>query len=83
MQLKRPRREPPSRTCPSPERARQYEAVVSEPKRFQLYHAPHVLNAEARRDRVAFLCDQLKLKSLDPSLIAGIPDLPQPPEPAP
>jgi dienelactone hydrolase len=67
----------------SPERARQYEAVVSEPKRFQLYHASHVLNAEARRDRVAFLCDQLKLKSLDPSLIAGIPDLPQPPEPAP
>jgi dienelactone hydrolase len=65
------------------ERARQYAANVSEPKEFKLYDAPHALNAEARGDRVAFLCDQLKLKRLDPSLIAGIPDLPQPPEPAP
>lgn len=66
----------------SPERARQYAANVSEPKKFKLYDAPHALNAEARRDRIAFLTDQLKLKSLDASLIAGIPDLPQPPEPA-
>jgi dienelactone hydrolase len=67
----------------SPERARQYAANVSEPKRFQLYDAPHTLNAEARRDRIAFLCEQLKLKPLDASLIASIPDLPQPPEPTP
>ena len=67
----------------SPERARQYAAVVSEPKQFKLYDAPHALNAEARRDRIAFLCQQLKLKPLDPSLIASIPDLPQPPDPAP
>lgn len=66
----------------SPERARQYAALVSEPKQFKLYDAPHALNAEARRDRIAFLTTQLKLKALDPSLIAGIPDLPQPPEPA-
>jgi dienelactone hydrolase len=65
------------------ERARQYAAVVSEPKQFKLYDAPHALNAEARRDRIAFLSDQLKLKPLDPSLLASIPDLPQPPEPAP
>jgi dienelactone hydrolase len=65
------------------ERARQYAAIVSEPKQFKLYDAPHALNAQARRDRLAFLSDQLKLKALDPSLIAGIPDLPQPPEPAP
>jgi dienelactone hydrolase len=65
------------------ERARQYAAVVSEPKQFKLYDAPHALNAEARRDRIAFLSDQLKLKLLDPSLLASIPDLPQPPEPAP
>ncbi len=65
------------------ERARQYAANVSEPKQFKLYDAPHALNAEARRDRLAFLFAQLKLKPLDPSLVAGIPDLPQPPEPAP
>jgi dienelactone hydrolase len=67
----------------SPERARQYAANVSEPKQFKLYDAPHALNAEARRDRIAFLSDQLKLKPLDPSLIANVPDLPQPPEPTP
>jgi dienelactone hydrolase len=65
------------------ERARQYAAIVSEPKHFKFYDAPHALNAEARRDRIAFLSDQLKLKPLDPSLLASIPDLPQPPEPAP
>lgn len=64
------------------ERARQYAALVSEPKRFKLYNAPHALNAEARRDRIAFLTAQLKLKALVPSLIAGVPELPQPPEPA-
>jgi dienelactone hydrolase len=67
----------------SPERARQYAAIVSEPKQFKLYDAPHALNAEARRDRIAFLTDQFKLKPLDPSLVKGIPDLPQPPEPTP
>lgn len=65
------------------ERARQYAAIVSEPKQFKLYDAPHALNAEARCDRIAFLSDQLKLKPFDSSLVASIPDLPQPPEPAP
>ena len=65
------------------ERARQYAVVVSEPKQFKIYDAPHALNAEARRERIAFLSDQLKLKSLDLLLINSIPDLPQPPEPAP
>jgi dienelactone hydrolase len=63
------------------ERAREYAANVSDPKQFKLYDAPHALNAEARRDRIAFLSEQLKLKPLDASLIASIPDLPQPPEP--
>jgi dienelactone hydrolase len=67
----------------SPERARQYAALVSEPKQFKLYDAPHALNAEARRDRIAFLSDQLKLKPLDPSSIASVPDLPQPPDSTP
>jgi len=65
----------------TPERARAYAARVSEPKRFKEYDAPHALNAEARRDRIAFLTEQLNLKPLDPKLIAAIPDLPQPPEP--
>jgi dienelactone hydrolase len=67
----------------TPERARQYFAVVSEPKRFKLYEAPHALKAEARRDRIAFLTEQLKLKPLAPALVASIPDLLQPPEPNP
>jgi dienelactone hydrolase len=63
----------------TPERARLYAAVVSEPKRFKLYEAPHALNAEARRDRLAFLAKQLKLKPLTADVITKIPDLYQPP----
>lgn len=65
----------------TPERARAYAALVSEPKRFKEYDAPHALNAEARRDRIAFLTEQLELKPLDSKLVVAIPDLPQPPEP--
>jgi dienelactone hydrolase len=65
----------------NPAHARAYAALVSEPKRFKEYDAPHALNAEARRDRIAFLTEQLNLKPLDPKLVAAIPDLPQPPEP--
>ena len=65
----------------TPERARQYATVVSEPKRFKLYDAPHALNAEARRDRIGFLTEQLKLRPLPTALIAAIADLFQPPEP--
>jgi dienelactone hydrolase len=65
----------------TPERVRAYEKIVSEPKRLKIYAAPHSLNAEARRDRVQFLAEQLKLGPLSPSLIAAIPDLYQPPNP--
>ena len=65
----------------TPDRARQYAAIVSEPKRLKIYDAPHALNAEARRDRVSFLCAQLKLKPPDANLVAGVPELYQPPEP--
>lgn len=65
----------------TPERARAYEKVVSEPKRFKLYEAEHALNAEARTDRIAFLTEQLKLKPLPPKVIDSIPDLYQPPRP--
>jgi dienelactone hydrolase len=66
----------------SPEHARKYSALVSEPKQFKLYDAPHALNAEARRDRIKFLSEQLRLGPLDDKRIAAIPDLDQPPEPA-
>lgn len=62
----------------TPERDREYAAVVSEPKRFKLYDAPHALNAEARRDRVAFLVEQLHLKPVAPRVVAAVPDLVQP-----
>ncbi len=65
----------------NPDRDREYAAIVSEPKRFKLYDAPHALNAEARRDRIAFLTEQLRLKPLAPAVIAAIPLLVQPPEP--
>lgn len=65
----------------TPERARLYAAVVSEPKQFKLYEAAHALNADARRDRIAFLTKQLKLKRLSPAVVASIPELFQPPEP--
>jgi len=64
----------------TPERAREYARIVSEPKRFQLYDAPHALNAEARRDRLSFLAEQLNFKPLSPSIVAAIPDLYQPPD---
>jgi dienelactone hydrolase len=63
----------------TPERDREYAAVVSEPKRFKLYDAPHALNAEARRDRIAFLAEQLDFRAPAASAIASVPDLPQPP----
>jgi len=67
----------------NPERDREYAAVVSDPKRFKLYDAPHALNAAARRDRIAFLTEQLQLKPTAPAALAAVPDLVQPPDPTP
>jgi cephalosporin-C deacetylase-like acetyl esterase len=61
------------------ERAWAYYAVVSNPKSIKFYEAPHALNAEARRERVAFLVRQFKLKEPDAAAIARIPELVQPP----
>ncbi len=65
----------------TPDRARQHAEVVSEPKQIKFYEAPHALNAEARRDRIHFLVEQLKLKPVSDSVIAAIPNLYQPPAP--
>jgi hypothetical protein len=67
----------------TPERARRYAAIVSEPKRLELYDAPHALDAAARRDRLAFLAEQLGVAPLPPAVIRAIPDLEQPPLPGP
>jgi len=64
----------------TPERAKEYAANVSEPKKFKMYDAPHALNAPARRDRLTFLAEQLRLNALDPTVIAAIPELYQPPD---
>lgn len=63
----------------TPERAREYYAIVSDPKVLKFYEAAHALNAEARRDRIAFLVKELNLKPPDPAAIARIPELVQPP----
>jgi len=65
----------------TPARAREYERIVSRPRKFKLYDAPHALNAEARRDRIAFLVEQLKLAPLSRDVIDAIPSLVQPPPP--
>lgn len=65
----------------TPERAKQHAAIVSEPKIVKLYEAPHALNAEARRDRIRFLIQQLRLRPLSDARISAIPDLYQPPDP--
>jgi pimeloyl-ACP methyl ester carboxylesterase len=62
------------------ERARQYAALVSEPKQFKVYDAPHALNAAARRDRIEFLRQQLRLGAVDWAAVAKVPDLVQPPD---
>jgi hypothetical protein len=41
----------------------------------RIYHAPHALNAEARRDRVLWLVQRLRLKPVDQEEMASIPEL--------
>lgn len=65
----------------NPDRAREYFAIVSDPKRLEIYDAEHALNAAARRDRIQFLIEQLRLRPLSEAVIVGIPNLYQPPDP--
>lgn len=67
----------------TPEMAKQYLEIVSEPKKLKIYEAPHALNAEATRDRIAFLAEQLSFKAPDGQAVASIPALVQPPWPKP
>lgn len=64
-----------------PDLFKQYAEVVSEPKKFTLYDAQHALNAEATRDRIMFLSEELSFNAPDAKAIAAIPPLSQPPWP--
>lgn len=61
------------------ERAGRYAALVSQPKQFKVYETNHALNAEARRDRIEFLQQQLRLGPVDWEAVAKVPRLIQPP----
>ena len=63
--------------------AKRYFEIVSEPKKLKIYEAPHALNAEATRDRIAFLAERLAFKVPNAAAVAGIPVLVQPPWPKP
>jgi len=67
----------------NPEAAKGYFEIVSEPKKLKVYEAPHALNAEATRDRIAFLAEQLSFDPPDAATVATIPALVQPPWPKP
>lgn len=62
------------------EHVQKYLPYVSDPKTFKLYEAPHALNAEARRDRIAFLARELGFRPPRDSELDAVPALPQPPE---
>jgi hypothetical protein len=47
--------------------------------KLKIYDAPHALNAEATRDRIAFLAKQLSFKPPDANAASVIPALVQPP----
>jgi len=55
--------------------ARGYFDRFEEPKKMEFYKAGHALNAEARKDRVRWLSEKLKLAPVDPEAIERVPDL--------
>ncbi len=55
--------------------ARHYFELFTEPKKISFYKAGHALNPEARKDRVQWLAEKLKLSPIDPEAIERVPDL--------
>ena len=55
--------------------ARGYYERFEEPKKIEFYKAGHALSAGARRDRVQWLAERLKLSRVDPEAIERVPDL--------
>jgi dienelactone hydrolase len=65
-----------SRDEPLPEKwARRNFDMFSEPKKIAFYDAGHALDAEARRDRVRWLAERLRLRPVDEAALARIPEL--------
>jgi cephalosporin-C deacetylase-like acetyl esterase len=54
---------------------RHYFELFNEPKKISFYKAGHALNGEARKDRVQWLAERLKLSRVDPEAIERIPEL--------
>lgn len=57
--------------------AKRYSDLVSEPKKLKIYKGPHALKADATRDRIAFLADELSFKPRDAKAIVLLPALNQ------
>jgi dienelactone hydrolase len=55
--------------------ARGYFERFEEPKKIEFYKAGHALNAEARKDRIRWLAERLKLLPVEPEAIERVPDL--------
>lgn len=53
-------------------------ALAQDAEMLRHFESPHSLNADARRDRIAFLTEQLTLKRMSPEILRAIPDLVQP-----
>lgn len=61
---------------PIPENmARRSFERFAEPKKIEFYQAGHALNSEARKDRVLWLTERLKLSAVDPEAIERVPAL--------
>lgn len=62
--------------APLPEKmARGYFERFAEPKKIEFYKAGHALNSEARKDRVQWLAERLKLSPVEPEAIERVPGL--------
>ncbi|PYI91928.1 MAG: hypothetical protein DME97_12100 [Verrucomicrobia bacterium] len=55
--------------------ARGYFERFEEPKKMEFYKAGHALNAEARKERIQWLAQKLKLSPVDAEAIERVPDL--------
>jgi dienelactone hydrolase len=62
--------------APLPESmARSYFERFAEPKKIEFYKAGHALNGEARKERVEWLAERLKLSGVDADAIERVPAL--------
>jgi len=61
-----------------PARGEQYFAMASDPKRIAWYDCRHAFNAQARQERVLFLCEHLGLARPSPEILALFEQVPAP-----